>query len=252
MPQLIKKYINFVLKIIRKILHIAPKYIYLNNIQCKKHLVFHNEIFSMPELKDIFGNKHYYFNEYKAQTPDFYILELHNAFLKTGREEVWTSKKELILDHTTQKQNPMYNSFINFKKAQRIKGSVVNLCLDGVENNYYHWLTECLGRLYILKAAGIEPDYYIVRNSLSFQKQWLELFGITQEKIVGLSDTGNEDQLITVDTLLITTFINNWEPIQYIWGYSSYKKIWLPSWIGNQYKEITEIYNTPPPLYTVR
>jgi len=244
MKRFLKRHYEFILKLIRKKLNIIPRYIYLSNVLCKKQLIFPKETFFMPKLKDIFDNENQYFIEYETEIPEFYVIELPNAYTFINNEEVWTQNHEIILDHTTQKINPKKNEFINFGKAKKIKGQVVQLSLSGLENNYYHWLTECLGRLYLLKKAGITPDYYIVNNNLEFQKQWLKLFGISNKQILTPTTHThkkyNNRYLIQADCLIITTFINNWIPIQFVNDFVSFQKLWLPSWIGKQYKKIID------------
>lgn len=238
----------FLFKVIDKLFRIFAvnaKSITIDNVSCKKYLIFPSEKFIMPKITDILGNEQLFFEGHEACVPYFYIRELPNAYAFINREEVWTENKELILDHTTQKRNPMRSQFfINFKCAQKIKGCVAHLSLSGLEDNYYHWLTECLSRLYLLKNADIKPDYYIVNNALPFQKQWLELLGINQKKII--SSQSDENGLIQPDSLVITTFINNSIPIKYSPDRISYYKMWLPSWIGEQYKEIAENIKVEP------
>jgi capsular polysaccharide biosynthesis protein len=188
----------------------------------------------MPELKDVFGQIHKFFESYSVRIPAFEVYELPAACLFTDREEIYSADKDLILDYTTQKENPIIGRHLYFNRVVKIKGTVMHLGLNGLECNYGHWLVECLGRLYLLKKANIFPDYFVV-SDLPWQREWLSMLGIRTEQII----TTRKRKFIQADNLLITTLINNWKEVFYRQdqAYPSFQKIWLPSWIGCLYRE---------------
>ena len=119
------------------------------------------------------------------------------------------------------------------KKIIKIDRVVAHLSLSGLENNYYHFLTECLSRFYLIHKSGYKPDYYIIANDFLFQAQMLELLGIRRDQIISNIDS---NYLIQAQELIVADFINNYEPV-YFRGFLSYQKQWLPGWVGNLYKK---------------
>lgn len=196
-------------------------------------LIYPSETFKMPEMKDIFGKRHKHFEGYECKIPPFYVRGFKNGICYTNREEVFTSPGEVIEEYTTQKKNPQIGQpHLDITNIKRVEGTVAHLSLSNLENNYFHWLIECLGRLYLIRKSGITPDYYIVSNHTPFQKQYLQMLGLKEEQIIPT----NSNELIQADELIVPSFINNWEYVNYR-GYKHYQKKWLPSWIGNLYKE---------------
>jgi tetratricopeptide (TPR) repeat protein len=70
---------------------------------------------------------------------------------------------------------------------QYIDGKVV--ILAGLLNNvYFHWLFDILPRIHLLNLSGIHResiDYFVVNNQLPFQRETLQILGISEEKIIG-------------------------------------------------------------------
>ncbi len=197
-----------------------------------EELIYHEELFEIPDRLDLFGSNHYYFHGYQRSIPTFNVRSIQNAKCIVGREEIFTENDQVIGDYTTQRINPFIgvNSSVLSSTCQ-MEGSVVNLSLSGLENNYYHWLTECLARFYLLEKSSFKPDYYILSNSTSFQRQYIEVLGIDQDKVL----TPDENSVLQSE-IIVPSLINNWEFVDFR-GHISYQKQWLPHWIGNLYKE---------------
>lgn len=196
--------------------------------------IFPEENFVMPKQKDVFGEEYKDYYSYKTKISPFYVRSFKNAYCFTDREEVFLSENKVILEYTSQKENPLAgtNRKILFnKKTKKINGSVVLLSLSGLENNYYHWLNECLGRYYLLKKSHYKPDYYILANNKPFQQQFISMLHINKSKIIST----NESIFIQARELIVPDLINNWKDIYYR-GYHGYQKQYLPSWIGKLYK----------------
>jgi Glycosyltransferase 61 len=219
---------------LKKMLSLDIKGISIDDVkQIDEEMIFPGEVFSLPERLDIFKEKHHCFSAYNCEVPPFHVRSIRNGKLSVGREEVFTADNKVIIEYTSQKSNP----FIGGKKDQldnpyRINGHVANLSLCGLEDNYYHWLTECLGRYYLLEKSRFKPDYYVLSNKFSFQKQYIEFLGIDQKKILEIAP----GTIIQADEIVVPSFVNNWEPIDFR-GYSHCQKQWLPRWIGNIYRE---------------
>jgi capsular polysaccharide biosynthesis protein len=70
-----------------------------------------------------------------------------------------------------------------FPTIRRVPGRVVSLSTDG-HNNYYHWMLDLLPKLFIVLATGVTPDAFYLGASTPFQKQTLELLGISSNEIL--------------------------------------------------------------------
>ncbi|MES2268716.1 MAG: glycosyltransferase family 61 protein [Bacteroidota bacterium] len=201
----------------------------------EEQLIFAAERFFMPAINDIFGQPHNSFMAREATLPSFYVRRFKNAFCFTHSEEVYSTKKDVIVEHTSQKANPKIGEskkvFYRTKK-RKIPGSAVHLSLSGLENNYYHFLTECLARVYLLERSKFKPEFYIISNHLSFQAEMLELIGIDKDRIIPT----NSNLLLQVETLIVPDLINNWAYAHYR-GVEAFQKQWQPTWLVNLYRE---------------
>jgi len=92
-------------------------------------------------------------------------------------------------------------------KPKKYKGRVFSL-LSGwaAKNYYYHWVFETLPKLHILKRSGEldSVDYFLIPGmAFRYQREYLEHFGITADKII------NEDEVhhIQADELMVTSHV---------------------------------------------
>ena len=65
-----------------------------------------------------------------------------------------------------------------------VSGSVGVLTTRGSEN-YYHFLTDVLPRLELLRRAGAEPDAFAVNRTARFQRDLLDQLGLTADRCLG-------------------------------------------------------------------
>lgn len=192
-----------------------------------------SEEFIMPKLYDIFGNFFDEFDSYKAIVPEYYILEIANGKCITGREEVYTEDNKVLIEITSQKNNPVSGSLMKrFRKAISIDGTVANLSLSGLENNYYHFLVEFTARLFMLKKLNINPDYYIYPINTTFQKDFIKYFNIDSKKIIQIK----EGSWVKAKKMFAPALINNWNFVNYR-DVIHFKKQYLPSWLADAYKD---------------
>lgn len=210
--------------------------------------IYPTDTFYFPQVKDLTGKTNENFNSYSCQIPSQYILCIPKGKCILGKEEVFTRNNRVIKEITSQKNNPLLGSMLQLYPTKRIKGSVVNLSLSGLEKNYYHFTTELLLRFHLLRKANINPDFYIVDNSLVFQKELLKLLKIPEHKILTIDSSY---QVIQATTLYTTSLINNWEYC-YFNNVIHYQKQWLPKWNKDLYEDLKKIntsliknYNSP-------
>lgn len=216
----------------------------LKELDFEEKLIFSDENFHMDEIKDIFGESHEHFKEFNSNIKPFYVRSIKNGICRTNKEEVYTSENQVIKEFTSQEENPKVGRWkLPKSKIKKINGKVAHLSLAGLENNYYHWLVECLGRLYLIEKSGFNPDFYVISQNFEFKREYAKLLKIPEEKII----PAESNQIIQADELIVADFINNWEFIDFR-GYQHYQKQYLPSWIGNLYKEriLPEIEKTEP------
>jgi capsular polysaccharide biosynthesis protein len=242
-------------RIARKLFAPKIKGVSIDDVEIlKEKLIFPQEIFKLQEKLDIFGEKHPAFSGYICVIPPFFIRSIKNAKCVVGHEEIFTSNDDVIIEHTSQKVNPWIGAYKGkLKKIHKIDGSVANFFLSGIERNYYHWLTECLGRYYLLEKSQFKPDFYLFPKDKLFQKQYLKLLKIDEERIIEL----DSNTVIQADETIVPSLINiseNWEHID-TRGYICFRKKWLPSWIGNIYREnidLTECKQNKIKIYISR
>jgi hypothetical protein len=215
----------------------------LSDIKCEENSVFVSEDFNLPDLKDSFGFINKDFNGYSFTIPPLKVRLFNNFYCFTNKEEIYNEKKEVVEEYTSQKRNPMYrkSKYIFYKKnTVYLNATVAHLSLSGLENNYYHFLTECLSRYFIVNNSIYKPDYFIISNHISFQKQLLILLGVKDECII----SADSNLLINATRLVVPDFINNWKIVTRK-GYNTYQKIWAPSWLPSQFKESFKMHILP-------
>jgi capsular polysaccharide biosynthesis protein len=122
--------------------------------------------------------------------PRLAVAELPGGRVLGRTRAVITGKGDLLweLSHyfgtTHPRQHPV---FVNpFPKPPRDVAGRLGLLASRGDINYYHFLIDVLPRLGVLEQAeGIEmPDCWYVPAQGKFQRQFLELMGITDEKLV--------------------------------------------------------------------
>jgi len=248
---------QFVKRLLNKIyFYKNPNFIGVNSSDvCQEQkVIFNNELFRMPLMKDVFGKEHEYFNSYETEIPSIKVSIFNNAYCFVDKEEIFTKNMEVIADYTTQKKNPWIGqpkTSIFKRKKFKVDATIAHLSLSGLENNYYHFLTECLSRFYLIQKSGYKPDFYIISHEHTFQNQMLDFLGIRRDQVLKVK---NSNYLIRAKKLIVADFINNYEPV-YFRGFLSYHKQWLPSWIGNLYKNksfIIESNNSINRIYISR
>lgn len=72
-------------------------------------------------------------------------------------------------------------------KPRRLRGSAAVLACGVGHRNYYHWISEIMPRLGMLREAGIEPDYYLAPTRHPFHRATLTAAGIDRHRIVAVN-----------------------------------------------------------------
>lgn len=225
-----KKIKRFIKKILLLFLPKVKQVSAFSHNDIKIHYIYPASEFKMPLLKDVSGDAHPLFGPYSCSTAEAYVIDITNGRCICGREEVSTSENYYISEITSQKTLPRLGRSTR-KNVRKIKGSVAYLALSGLEDNYYHFCVEWLSRLHLIRKSMLDIDFFIVPRNTSFQRQYIDLLGIDQEKILNVED----GEYIEAEHLIVPSLINNWEHIKYR-EHGAFLKQWLPTWIGNVYE----------------
>ena len=197
-----------------------------------KQEVFPGHVFNIPTGSDISGCMHPWFMGYEALVPASSIYTAKKGRLVSGREELFSFEYSVFDELTSQVQNPgAHLSKADFGKELRVRGSVLSLSLGGLESNYYHFLVEFLARYWIFRCSGIEVDWFVVPDHLSFQKEFLAILGINEKKII----RWGEHTSLVADTIVYPGLINNYMRVFQSDGLVNFRKKWLPSWLIDLY-----------------
>ena len=102
---------------------------------------------------------------------------------------VMTEDETLLFDlspyygATTPSQHPI---FLRCRPPAltEVSGSVGVLTTRG-SDNYYHFLTDVLPRLELLRRAGAQPEAYVVNRTTRFQRDLLDHLGVTADRCLG-------------------------------------------------------------------
>ena len=223
-------------------LHTRITPIGIDNIkELTKIKITDEEIFSMDRFYDIYGKFHPDFctDSYTAKIPELFVYKLNNGIVENGLEEVFTSKRQVIKEYTTQEKNPKIGEYFPLKPMKRIKGSLAYFNLSGLENVYGHFWCEYISQIYLFFKSNIKPDYYIFTQEQPFQKELIsilcKIFNISKDKII----TPPHGVLFKADTLIFTSFLNSYQKI-FEGQRTVYNKVYMPSFIKNLYRLLAE------------
>jgi hypothetical protein len=200
---------------------------------CAEEMIYPEEKFSLPEFLDIEGKSHRSFEACETTLSPFYVRSLKNGICYTSGEEVYTSDCRVILEHGSHEPTPPVRWRRFLGNVTRVEGKVAHLGVSWLENNYYHWLVDCLPRLHLIRKSSFRPDFYVISNTLGFQKRWLDMLGIQERQIIPAHIGGN----IQADELIMPSMLHKFEKIESR-GYSYWQEQrWVPHWIGDLYNE---------------
>ncbi|MHC2066025.1 glycosyltransferase family 61 protein [Bremerella sp. T1] len=71
---------------------------------------------------------------------------------------------------------------------RRLQGTLGVLSYAYANQNYFHFLLECLPKIRLLEESGVVVDRYYVPYKQIYQQELLELFGIDRGKVIAESD----------------------------------------------------------------
>jgi capsular polysaccharide biosynthesis protein len=123
--------------------------------------------------------------------PERYVLDLADGALLGRHAAVVTAGG--ILDVETShyfgisgwKEHPVFwNPWP--AREQRIDGTVAVLAARGTGANYYHFVTDALPRIGLLREAlpDVEPDVWVLDRGARYQRELLALLGVEPERVV--------------------------------------------------------------------
>ena len=210
--------------------------------------IYPDHNFYMPPLNDIEDNQHV--ASYEAAVPTANVFTINNGIFIPGREEIYTSDLKVLKEITVQKKNPQAGtSKKKLLKYKKLNGRVLCLSLNGVERNYFHFTIESLARWHLFKMSGLDYDYIDFDKKNKFQKQYVNLLGIPEEKLIPESYYKGA---IKADVLIVPGLINNWEYFEMPHAKLHYMKQHIPNWFNKVHKVFRNKSETPKRIYVSR
>ena len=183
-------------------------------------------------FQDIFGNFHRFFRPYTYRFRALFVRVYPQGYCYSDDSEIVITKShKAIISQTSYpthtfalpkgasfmrklleslKQCKLWARFYYQKlfKLHKISGS---LALLHQATNYYHFLAESIAALEQIRRSGLEPDYYLLDQTMPYQRQMWQLLQIPESKILPL----NPSRLIQARTLIVPTLIANFESVEY-------------------------------------
>ncbi len=123
------------------------------------------------------------------QTPTLFVACLHQARIATARFEVISPDDGIFEDlfYAAEAEGSGYLArsqiLPRLPRLQTCDGTFATIATSGA-GNYYHWLNDCLTRLWLLEQSGAEGYQLLVPNRLlAFQEQTLALLGFSEARL---------------------------------------------------------------------
>ncbi len=88
-----------------------------------------------------------------------------------------------------------------FTSIPHFEGTVASLTVD-CQTNYYHWLFDALPKIHLLRKKGLPIDYFYADTSQRFQKETLQLLGISLNQVID----PKKNPIISAERLVATSF----------------------------------------------
>jgi capsular polysaccharide biosynthesis protein len=154
----------------------------------------------------IYRTLHWRFNlwlcegRYLYENPETFVMTISNGKVYGNMGTIVTHDNKLLLDVSLQfgvgrdvgkiRSHLAFN-YLKVSQWQPVSETAAVLATSGAEG-YYHWLTDALPRLEILRKvlpANIEITKYIVNNGIPIVSESLELLGIPRDKLIFIDRT---------------------------------------------------------------
>ena len=121
------------------------------------------------------------------ECPAVYVGCLAGARIATPQFEVIGPDDRVFADLFYESIDPPPAQSLRLPRlpsARRLAGSYATVA-TGRASNYYHWMNDCLTRLWALDQAGLDDYTLIAPDRLAFQRRSLELLGFGSDRSVG-------------------------------------------------------------------
>lgn len=190
-------------------------------------------------FRDIFGEYHLFFRQYKTNSKEYCVNFLPNGFCFPNQEIVFSQDKSIVVDQTSYRIHPLVyskgankrekiknvlrNIYVLMKRirvsvslifAKKIQGNVALLRRD-IECCYGHAIAEVVAGFIQVqefsKRSKIEIDYYIFPTAKKFHQDLIKILGIPQDKILST----NSKRAVCAKGLIVPTIIDDYEIVEY-------------------------------------
>ena len=156
--------------------------------------------------------------------PEYYLNILEGGKCYSEDGYILTPDDIFIDDFTVISPHPLRN-FKKMPRGKRYKCKVVVLAVNPADSNYYHWMIESIPRLKLLDKANLKAEKYYVSYHLPFQKEALDLLGITESQLIDPKDK----KYIMAEEMIVPDIINNFDTF-ISKGHYFYKAKFIPHW----------------------
>lgn len=142
--------------------------------------------------------------------PETFVAEIKDAkiFGKFGYISLERNNplfiRELIWPWDDSEKEILRINFSSLPPFQKTKSRIAVLAQKGA-SNYYHWMTEVLPKMQLLKESKVDFDLVYVPYWAPFQKESLDQSGISEDKVI----FANDKQFLESNTVIIPSFPSN-------------------------------------------
>lgn len=219
-------------------------------------------------LQDIFGGYHRFFRPFCHTTKPHFLYFFDDAYFYSHNEIIFTRQKAVVLDHTSLRAHPLSPNLTHASRAKalyhalkaatkylafrvkslfahRIEGAVLLLSRNRLEQNYGHFLIECMASYHLARRFGAHFDFVVLDNSLPFQREIIELLGIPTHKILPALPR----RICRAKTLIAPSIIADYEIIE-LRAHLHYGSLGASSRLVSFYRQNAAIcrFDAPPTL----
>ncbi|MDF7825662.1 glycosyltransferase family 61 protein [Pontiellaceae bacterium B12227] len=136
--------------------------------------------------------------------PETFILKLQNGRV-LGDGTVVTEENAILSESTTDfhRKQEFHHllSEHNVPAPEQFNGRLAVITSPG-SDNYFHWTLDSIPRLSLFQGLEKEIDGYYIDNHSSFHREWIDMLGIPEDKIVPSSP----DRHIEAKELIVPSF----------------------------------------------
>lgn len=139
-----------------------------------------------------------------AHFHDAAIPSCHTVFVPGGSADavgnVFSRDGRIVIGASLTVRHHRHEYYIPSRLFPRIsKAGRVAVLTCSRQDNYYHWLSDVLPRLHMIRSQGLAPDRWYVWRNKAFQAETVSLLGVPEAAIVDATTF----ELVDAETLIV-------------------------------------------------